>query len=289
MSYPARTLISEPFVSQIDTIDKTWLEVQNQPSSYFPRRSNRMVASSNVVSGHSNGLLASSTPLYNKYAYYPTQDYYGNYRTGMGSMNTFSGNAVDGLSVNNINNLNMNSMNNLNMNNINNLNMNNMNMNNINGKNVSNVHNLGNLNSGNIRNVNNVSSINNLNNVTNSTLGGMSSVPVIKQLSNSEIVGDRIDTQAHVSPLSAVSQIPEVFSSDSKVFGRISTSPGFMESNPEPFSAFDPFAGESSPGTFFQLSMFNSSSNILGSNLSSTSSNIWGSSNKTISDAAVWG
>lgn len=40
MSYPPRTLISEPFAGQIETIEKAMIEVQSQPLSYYGRRSN---------------------------------------------------------------------------------------------------------------------------------------------------------------------------------------------------------------------------------------------------------
>lgn len=220
MLYPSRTLISEPFVSQMETIDKTWIEVQNQPSSYFPRRNNRSVNAPNAIPSHQNQpstLPGLSSNQFNKYSYYPTQqDYYGNYRSNVtvGGGNTFGGASSFG----------------------------------------------------------SVPSI--------GSVGGVkSSLP--------KHYNDRMGNSTAMSPVSNVAQIPEVFS-DSKVFGKPASSSGFMDSKPESFSSFDPFASDSS-STFFQLPMFNSSSNILGSNLSSTSSNIWGSNNKTISDAAVWG
>lgn len=224
MLYPSRTLISEPFVSQMETIDKTWIEVQNQPSSYFPRRNNRPVNASNGMPSHQNqagSIQGLSSNQFNKYSYYPTQqDYYGNYRNNNNSNNTVGVNTFNGVSS------------------------------------FGSVPNIG-------------------------SVGGVkSSLP-----KPSGLVNDRMGTA--MSPVSNVAQIPEIFS-DSKVFAKPATSSGFMDSKPESFSSFDPFASDSS-GTFFQLPMFNSSSNILGSNLSSTSSNIWGSNNKTISDAAVWG
>lgn len=229
MLYPSRTLISEPFVSQIETIDKTWIEVQNQPSSYFPRRNNRPVNASNGIPSHQSQqglLLGHSSNQFNKYSsYYSTQqDYYGNYRS--------ANNNNTGHNFNGVNNFNI-----------------------------------------------------------GSVAGVKSALPIPKSAVG--LVNDRMgnSTAAGMSPVSNVAQIPEVFS-DNKVFGKPTTGSsstgGFMDSKPDSFSAFDPFAGDSS-NNFFQLPMFNSSSNILGSNLSSTSSNIWGNNNKTISDAAVWG
>lgn len=59
--YPVRSIVSEPFVHQLEVIEKTLIEVRNQPSSYYSRRSNRMTASQQgQASGQSN-------PYYNKY------------------------------------------------------------------------------------------------------------------------------------------------------------------------------------------------------------------------------
>lgn len=43
--YPVRSIVSEPFVHQLEVIEKTLIEVRNQPSSYYSRRNNRMAAS----------------------------------------------------------------------------------------------------------------------------------------------------------------------------------------------------------------------------------------------------
>lgn len=38
MEYPPRTLVAEPFAHQFELIEKTLIEIQNQPASYYGRR-----------------------------------------------------------------------------------------------------------------------------------------------------------------------------------------------------------------------------------------------------------
>lgn len=81
MLYPSRPLISEPFVSQLETIDKSWIKAQSQPS-YFPRRNNRPVRMN-----HQNAASPQSPNHYNKWSYYPSsQEYYGGHRRGIRRM-----------------------------------------------------------------------------------------------------------------------------------------------------------------------------------------------------------
>lgn len=68
MEYPTRTLVSEPFVNQIEVIEKALIELQNQPSSYYGRR-NR--PASNVASGAAASLTSQgSAKAGYKYGYY---------------------------------------------------------------------------------------------------------------------------------------------------------------------------------------------------------------------------
>lgn len=60
--YPTRAIVSEAFVNQMETIEKTLIEVQNQPSSYYGRRNRR--------DGSSPQTLGSS---YSKYGFFPGQ------------------------------------------------------------------------------------------------------------------------------------------------------------------------------------------------------------------------
>lgn len=220
MSYPARQLVSEPFVSQLETIDKTWIEVQNQPSSYFPRR-NRPVTGQMATHQSPSVLLPANH--YNKYGYSSNQHDYYNYRANMGY-----------------------------------------------GSGAGPV-------------------------ISPGALNGVSGVSGVRNLKTSGLVADRMGP-SHVSPITPVTpasaihpvsnvpQIPEVFSED-RVFGKV-TSPPFSDAKLGSFTTFDPFADSS--GTLFQLTLFNSSNSILGSNFSSNSSNIWGNTTKS-TDAAVWG
>lgn len=215
MSYPARQLVSEPFVSQIETIDKTWIEVQNQPSSYFPRRSRPV----------NNGALPSPSVLlpgghYNKYGYSNHHDYY-NYRANMGYGNGAAhvNGAMGGAG----------SMNGANG-----------------GKGIK------------------------------ASVGSSSHVSPVTP----------VTPVSSMHPVSNVPQIPEVFCEE-RVFGKVA-SPPFSDAKLGTFATFDPFASDSQ-GPLFQLSLFNSSSSILGTNFSSNSTNIWGNTNKSVTDAAVWG
>lgn len=52
--YPVRSIVSEPFVHQLEVIEKTLIEVRNQPSSYYSRRNNRMAANQGQAGGQSN-------------------------------------------------------------------------------------------------------------------------------------------------------------------------------------------------------------------------------------------
>lgn len=52
--YPVRSIVSEPFVHQLEVIEKTLIEVRNQPSSYYGRRNNRMTANQGQAGGQSN-------------------------------------------------------------------------------------------------------------------------------------------------------------------------------------------------------------------------------------------
>ncbi|OBA20479.1 hypothetical protein METBIDRAFT_199779 [Metschnikowia bicuspidata var. bicuspidata NRRL YB-4993] len=92
--------------------------------------------------------------------------------------------------------------------------------------------------------------------------------------------------------------IPQVFN-DEKVFvggavGNLGDSPALMDAKKQDaLATFDPFgsefSGQGSHGLLF-LPMFSSPRQILGSAYSSTSSNIWGNSGKSMTgDAAVWG
>ncbi|EEQ41190.1 predicted protein [Clavispora lusitaniae ATCC 42720] len=84
--YPTRPLVFEAFVSQVELIEKTLIEVQNQPASYYGRRNNRPNMGQNTQT-HTN-----AHSYYNKYNnFYQSQqqqqqpsvyggDYYGGYR-----------------------------------------------------------------------------------------------------------------------------------------------------------------------------------------------------------------
>lgn len=61
--YPTRAIVFEPFVSQMEIIDKTLIEVQNQPASYYGRRNNR-ANPAQVQLAHN------SQPHYNKFSNY---------------------------------------------------------------------------------------------------------------------------------------------------------------------------------------------------------------------------
>lgn len=64
--YPTRPIVFEPFVSQMEVIDKTLIEVQNQPASYYGRRNNR-ANPAQVQLSHG------SQPHYNKFSNYYSQ------------------------------------------------------------------------------------------------------------------------------------------------------------------------------------------------------------------------
>lgn len=242
MSYPSRPLVSEPFVGQIETIDKTWIEVQNQPSTYFPRRNNRALNGNGNMNAHQSPTLAPSSN-YNKYYYSGQQEYYGNYRpnTNTNASVNAASNTINGMA----------------------------NMGNMGG--ISGMPGMG-VNPGSGLSVGGAA--NGMNSMGGSN-GGVSPNGLGAKALNKppSLMSDRLGSGNSMSPVSNVAQIPEVF--------------GKMSSSPETFSTFDPFNDTS--GTLFQLPLFNSSSNILSSNFTSTSSNIWGNSNKGISDAAVWG
>lgn len=85
--YPVRTIVSEPFVNQIEVIEKTLIELRNQPSSYYGRRNNR-VQLAPQLSGHSSGqthghshahghVQQQGLALFYKYGNFYPQDYYG--------------------------------------------------------------------------------------------------------------------------------------------------------------------------------------------------------------------
>lgn len=113
--YPVRAIVSEPFVNQIDVIEKTLIEVRNQPSSYYGRRNNRLQASqqnpanSQVLAGQIN----QPALQYYKYGnYYQQQhqqqqqqqpvnpDYYGYRQNVMGREFKGGNNNVAGLGGN---------------------------------------------------------------------------------------------------------------------------------------------------------------------------------------------
>lgn len=48
MSVPTRALVSEAFVNQMETIEKTLIEVQNQPASFYGRRTTQRTAPQNA-------------------------------------------------------------------------------------------------------------------------------------------------------------------------------------------------------------------------------------------------
>lgn len=216
MLYPSRPLVSEPFVSQCEVIDRIRIELQNQPSLYFARPLSRPGKS---PAPHQNPAVAGHYKLG-----YP-RDFCGQYRSGgLASYDTsrvsggagvgVAGGAVPGVSVGNM-----------------------------------------------------------------------------KSLKSPVLVADRLaphvlEPAGSVSSMGTVSQNHEVFGSN-KLFGK-TTGAGFVESREDAFCTFDPFASDSS-SQLFQLSLFTSSSNIVGSNYSSNSTSIWGTSNKGINDAAVWG
>ncbi|RKP30021.1 hypothetical protein METBISCDRAFT_23691 [Metschnikowia bicuspidata] len=209
MSYPSRPLVSEPFVSQCETIDRTRIELQNQPSLYFARPLSRP---GNSPAPHQNPVVAG----HYKFGY--PWDFCGQYRSGglasYAHARTSRDAAVPGVSVCDM-----------------------------------------------------------------------------KSLKSPVLVADRLAPHVlkpagTVSSMGTVSQIHEVFGGN-KLFGK-TTGPGVLESREDAFCTFDPFASDSS-SQLFQLSLFTSSSNIVGSNYSSNSTSIWGTSNKGINDAAVWG
>lgn len=81
--YPVRSIVSEPFVNQIEMIEKNLIEVRNQPSSYYGRRNNRLQGSQTTSQIMANQIPQSQQ--YYKYNYLqqsqqaqqsPT-DYYG--------------------------------------------------------------------------------------------------------------------------------------------------------------------------------------------------------------------
>lgn len=97
--YPVRSIVSEPFVNQIEVIEKTLIEVRNQPSSYYGRR-NRVqqqqpLAQQMSQTGSHSGGAATSGQYYKYGNFYPVQqqqEYYGyhqginrEFKTGGGS------------------------------------------------------------------------------------------------------------------------------------------------------------------------------------------------------------
>lgn len=65
---PKRHIITEAFVNQMETIEKTLIEAHNQPSSYYTRRSRRDQQQPLVAGGS----LGSTNGYYGKYSgYYP--------------------------------------------------------------------------------------------------------------------------------------------------------------------------------------------------------------------------
>lgn len=226
MSYSPRVLVSEPFVNQVEVIEKTLIEVQSQPSSYYGRRNNRAAYGGY---GAVQGQLAQQQQppqqqqYYSKYNHYALQqpqqqqypqgsqpvDHYGGYRGGAG-----------------------------------------------------------------------------VNAARRGTVGASMGGSKHGSVSSGSVSSESVPMPMMSVPLvsSAPAYAPQVFSDD-KVYG------GFNDTAKPNLARFDPFGGEAAEyrgSAFLQQPLFNSSSSILGSNFTSTSSNIWGDTNKA-NDAAVWG
>lgn len=99
--YPVRSIVSEPFVHQLEVIEKTLIEVRNQPSSYYSRRNNRMAANQ----GGQGGQLSHYYKYGNFYQqqqqqpqqHQPSEWYRRDYKNGMNIPNINSGNITSGM------------------------------------------------------------------------------------------------------------------------------------------------------------------------------------------------